>query len=229
MNKKHIAEVQIKFEQDELNDLDKFVSIIRDKTSESLVTKTVKDMYGVTPSEMTWEERINFASEIENEKIVILSGLTIKAERTEGTIDYQSSELSDMLKASAVLEIMGFERLSRQMRKRYGEMLVETLMGGLRQLEHAKKVISEDRRKARKGKTNRHRITALKIASDTWGKYPNASLAGLSEDIYFHLKKLWKDVPVVGTVEKWLKESGLNPDVRPKNRNFELILLTDGE
>ena len=54
------------------------------------------------------------------------------------------------------------------------------------------------------------------------------SLAGLSEDIYSYLKKSWKDVPVAGTVEKWLKESGLNPDVKPKNRNFELI-ISEGE
>ena len=173
MSKKHIAEVEIKFEQDELSNLDKFVSIIRDKTSESLVAKTVNDIYGVTPSKMTWEEKINLSSEIENEKIVIQSGLTIKAEGIDKALNYQSPELSDMLKVSAILEIMGFERLSKQMRKRYGEMLVETLLGGLRQVEYAKNIISEDRRKARKGKTNRHHAIALKIASDTWVKYPN--------------------------------------------------------
>ncbi|WP_227525787.1 hypothetical protein [Klebsiella pneumoniae] len=91
-----------------------------------------------------------------------------------------------------------------------------------------RKVISEDRSKARKGKTNRHQPTALRIAADTWDKYPHASLAGLSEDIYSYLRKSWKDVPVAGTVEKWLKESGLNPDVKPKNRNFELI-ISEGE
>ncbi|WP_214241147.1 hypothetical protein [Raoultella ornithinolytica] len=228
MSKNNITEVNIEFDPEDLEDLNKFVSMIRDKTAESFITKTVQDMYGITPSKMTLEERLNFAAEIENEKIVVSSGMSISAGDVNKTLNYDNSDMSDVLKASAILEVMGFERLANQMRKRYGEMFVERLMGSLRQIEYAKKVISEDRSKARKGKTNRHQPTALRIAADTWDKYPHASLAGLSEDIYSYLRKSWKDVPVAGTVEKWLKESGLNPDVKPKNRNFELI-IPEGE
>ncbi|MBA0208184.1 hypothetical protein [Pectobacterium brasiliense] len=228
MSKNNITEVNVEFSSEDLDDLNKFVSMIRDKTAESLITKTVQNMYGITPSKMTLEERLNFAAEIENKEIVVSSGMSISVEDVNKTLNYENSDMSDMLKASAILEVMGFERLANQMRKRYGEMFVETLMGSLRQIEHAKKVISEDRSKARRGKTNRHYVTALKIAADTWARYPHASLAGLSEDIYSYLRKSWKDVPVAGTVEKWLKESGLNPDVKPKNRNFELI-ISEGE
>lgn len=85
-----------------------------------------------------------------------------------------------------------------------------------------------EKSKARKGKTNKHYDEALCIARNTWNKYPNASVAGLSEEIYSHLRSKWNDAPVSDTVKTWLKESGLNPDVKPKNRNFKL-LLTKGE
>ncbi|ENP2075220.1 hypothetical protein ACDA36_004130 [Klebsiella michiganensis] len=85
-----------------------------------------------------------------------------------------------------------------------------------------------EKSKAKKGKTNKHYDEALSIAKNTWGKYPNASLAGLSEEIYAHLRSNWNGVPVSDTVKTWLKESGLNPDVKPKNRNFKLVLTGEG-
>lgn len=81
-----------------------------------------------------------------------------------------------------------------------------------------------ERSKAKKGKTNRHHAEVISIAKNTWTKYPNASLAGVSEEIYTHLRSKWNDVPVSDTVKTWLKDSGLNPDVKPKNRNFKLVL-----
>ncbi|EHA2523210.1 hypothetical protein JT965_003854 [Salmonella enterica] len=81
-----------------------------------------------------------------------------------------------------------------------------------------------EKSKAKKGKTNRHHSEVLSIAGETWKKYPNASLAGVSEEIYTHLRSKWNDVPVSDTVKTWLKDSGLNPDVKPKNRNFKLVL-----
>lgn len=97
------------------------------------------------------------------------------------------------------------------------------MMKEVREEAKAKKIISADRSKAKKGKTNRHQSVALEIATRTWEKYPNASLAGLSQEIYTHLRIKWNDVPVVGTIEKWLKESGRNPDVKPKNRAFKIV------
>ena len=85
-----------------------------------------------------------------------------------------------------------------------------------------------EKSKAKKGKTNRHHSVVLSIAGETWKKYPNASLAGVSEEIYTHLRSKWNDVPVSDTVKTWLKDSGLNPDVKPKNRNFKLV-LTKGD
>ncbi|HDZ0391585.1 TPA: hypothetical protein RRS91_003565, partial [Klebsiella pneumoniae] len=87
-----------------------------------------------------------------------------------------------------------------------------------------KKVISEDRSKAKKGKTNKHQSAALAIARKTWEQYPTASLAGLSEEIYSYLRNKYNGVPVAGTVKIWLKESGLNPNVKPKNREFKLVI-----
>lgn len=62
------------------------------------------------------------------------------------------------------------------------------MMKEVREEAKAKKIISADRSKAKKGKTNRHQSVALEIATRTWEKYPNASLAGLSQEIYTHLE-----------------------------------------
>lgn len=86
-----------------------------------------------------------------------------------------------------------------------------------------------ERSKAKKGKTNRHHSEVISIAKNTWAKYPNASLAGLSEEIYTHLRSKWNDVPVSDTVKTWLKDSGLNPDVKPKNRQFKLVVNEERE
>lgn len=133
-----------------------------------------------------------------------------------------------ILKAAIITDLIGCLDLRNNLMVLFNSMVVNAHNSKAMDIFKKKKVISEDRSLAKKGKTNRHYATAIKIAADTWDKYPNASLAGLSEDISAHLRKAWKDVPVAGTVEKWLKDSGLNPAIKPKNRNYELI-VSDGE
>ncbi|QOI56579.1 hypothetical protein [Rouxiella badensis] len=88
---------------------------------------------------------------------------------------------------------------------------------------YANMKIREDKSKAKKGKTNRHKAMVLKIASKTWGSYPNASLGGMQDEIYAHIRAKWNDCPTSETVRKWLKDSGLNPVYDSKNRDFKLI------
>lgn len=133
-----------------------------------------------------------------------------------------------IVKAAIISDLIGCLDLRNDLMVLFSSMVENAHNSKAMDIFKKKKVISEDRSLAKKGKTNRHHAAAIKIAADTWGKYPNASLAGLSEDISAHLRKSWKDVPVAGTVEKWLKDSGLNPVVKPKNRNYELIIL-EGE
>ena len=45
MSKNNITEVNIEFGPEDLEDLNKFVSMIRDKTAESFITKTVQVRY----------------------------------------------------------------------------------------------------------------------------------------------------------------------------------------
>lgn len=129
-----------------------------------------------------------------------------------------------VLKAYFCADISGCDNLKRDLFKLYTKMIVNSYHSKATAIFTKSKIISEDRSKAKKGKTNRHQSAALAIACSTWEKYPNASLAGLSQEIYTHLVVKWNDVPVVGTIEKWLKESGFNPDVKPKNRNFKLVI-----
>lgn len=214
----------MEFGPDEAADLNNFVSQLRDKVAESFIKNTVCDLLNITPAQMSLEERLSFASDIENEKIVVSSNIIIDSEEMSNVLDYKDSGLSDILKSAAILEVMGFERLAVQMRRRYAELFIETLMSGVREEAYTKKIISEDRSKAKKGKTNKHHTEALRIAKDTWDKYPNASLAGLTEEIYAHLHRKWNDLPVAGTIKTWLQDSGMNPDVKPKNRNFKLVV-----
>ncbi len=222
-----MQKTKIDFDLSDFDDLNSFLDMLRDRLADSFAGKTVYELLGISPARMTLSEKLDLSSKVENDTIIVSSNIFIQSEEMAKEFDIQNSGIQDLMKSAAVLEIMGFERLAKQMRKLYAESLAEMFMSNVREEEFAKQVISQDRSKARKGKTNRHHNAALKIAADTWAKYPHASLAGLSEDIYSHLRKKWNDVPVAGTVEKWLKESKLNPDVKPKNRNYELIVIDE--
>ncbi|MGQ7742648.1 hypothetical protein ACUNDQ_00260 [Pectobacterium brasiliense] len=215
---------KIDFGPDDVIDMNDFVTFIRERVSEPFAESSVCHSLGFFPAKMSLEEKLSTASDIENGSIVVSSNIFISSDEMSEMFDFKNSGLSDLIKSAAIHELIGFERLAKQMRKRYAELFIEMLMAGVRKEADAKKVISEDRRKAKAGKTNRHKENAIKISRDTWALYPNASLAGLASEIYTHLRSKWNDAPVVGTIEGWLKESGLNPTVKPKNRSFKLVI-----
>lgn len=88
--------------------------------------------------------------------------------------------------------------------------------------------IREDKSRAGKGKTSRHKETALIIAKDTWSIYPNASLAGMASEIYVYLHQQWVDAPEMETIKRWLKAEKIAPDVKVKNKNFKLVINKEG-
>lgn len=94
--------------------------------------------------------------------------------------------------------------------------------------KHTENYIKNEKSKAKKGKTNRHHDSALKIAMCTWYKYPNASLAGMTEEIHAHLRSKWNDTPAAETIKSWLKKSNLYPNAKPKNRDFKLVINEEG-
>ncbi|EJQ1718021.1 hypothetical protein R2X83_003746 [Salmonella enterica] len=94
--------------------------------------------------------------------------------------------------------------------------------------KHTEIYIKNEKITARKGKVNRHHDSALKIAMNTWAKYPNASLAGMTEEIHAYLRSKWNDTPTTETIKSWLKKSNLYPDAKPKNRDFKLIINEEG-
>ncbi|EMD4710517.1 hypothetical protein VQ335_000078 [Salmonella enterica] len=111
------------------------------------------------------------------------------------------------------------------------DVLMATMMalsvGGLME-KHTEIYIKNEKIAARKGKVNRHHGSALKIAMNTWVKYPNASLAGMTEEIHAYLRSKWNDTPTAETIKSWLKKSNLYPDAKPKNRDFKLIINEEG-
>lgn len=215
---------EINFDVNYLKDMNEFVNVLRDNISHSFSEKTICEQLGVSPARMTLNERLSFSSEIENDRVVVSSNVFIQSEEISEAFDYKGSGLHGLIKSAAILEVLGFERLAKQMRKLYSELLTETLMAEVREDAYAKKIISEDRSKAGKGNTSRHKEVALRIAKDTWMEYPNASQAGMIDELFAYFRKDRNDNPSSGAIRDWLTQSGLNPGGKGKNRNFKLII-----
>ncbi|EIV9521624.1 TPA: hypothetical protein ACPZ1K_001773 [Enterobacter hormaechei subsp. xiangfangensis] len=219
-------------------------NIMSDEDAEALANSLLKDEKGVfneinnlfvSASKKYWSnaERLSDLPLEQHDKILnhareLQTSFNSKEHVNSVLHGIYGENASTIVKAAIIADLIGCLDLRNDLMVVFGSMVENAHNSKAMDIFKKKKVISEDRSLAKKGKTNRHHATAIKIAADTWGKYPNASLAGLSEDISAHLRKAWKDVPVAGTIEKWLKDSGLNPAVKPKNRNYELIIL-EGE
>lgn len=133
-------------------------------------------------------------------------------------------EYEDIHKAIRALYIMGFRELSATVHKMaISSSILKCYEEELADIKHQikqKKITS----KGGKGRTSRHKDTALKIAADTWGNVPNASMESLSVKIYEYLNQKYRGVPVPGTIKVWLKESGLNPNQSPKVKDYEVVV-----
>lgn len=131
-----------------------------------------------------------------------------------------------LIKAALIADLVGCLEIRNDLMSLFNCMQENAIASKAINLYKRKKVISEDRSKAKKGKRNRHYDKVLDIARDTWKLYPNASVSGMGEEIWLHLRKDWNDTPAIGTIQEWLKNSGITTDVDPSNRNrdFKLIL-----
>ncbi|HBQ1178034.1 hypothetical protein MKX24_25695 [Klebsiella quasipneumoniae] len=219
-------------------------NIMSDEDAEALANSLLKDEKGVfneinnlfvSASKKYWSnaERLSDLPLEQHDKILnhvreLQTSFNSKEHVNSVLHGIYGENAATIVKAAIIADLIGCLDLRNDLMVVFGSMVESAHNSKAMDIFKKKKVISEDRSSAKKGKTNRHHAAAIKIAADTWSKYPNASLAGLSEDISAHLRKSWKDVPVAGTVEKWLKDSGLNPAVKPKNRNYELI-IPEGE
>ncbi|HGY1290195.1 TPA: hypothetical protein ACNUZJ_004989 [Raoultella ornithinolytica] len=219
-------------------------NIMSDEDAEALANSLLKDEKGVfneinnlfvSASKKYWSnaERLSDLPLEQHDKILnhvreLQTSFNSKEHVNSVLHGIYGENAATIVKAAIIADLIGCLDLRNDLMVVFGSMVESAHNSKAMDIFKKKKVISEDRSSAKKGKTNRHHAAAIKIAADTWSKYPNASLAGLSEDISAHLRKSWKDVPIAGTVEKWLKDSGLNPAVKPKNRNYELI-IPEGE
>jgi len=219
-----MRKIEIDFDENDIKDMNGFADMIRDRISHAFSEKTICEQLGVSPARMTLNEKIAFSSEIESDTIIVASNVFIQSDELAEALDYKGSGLQGLLKSAAILEVLGFERLAKQMRKLYSELLTESFMFEVREDAYAKKVISQDRSKAGKGNVSRHKQTALKIAKDTWSEYPNASQGGMTEELYAFFRSKWKDNPGTKAITGWLSKSGLNPDCATKNKKFKLVI-----
>ena len=151
-------------------------------------------------------------------------GMCLKYVNDSDFFNGKHKESEDIHKAIRVLYIMGFRDLSAAVHKMaISSSVLKCYEEELADIKHQikqKKITS----KGGKGRTSRHKDTALKIAADTWGNVPNASMESLSVKIYEYLNQKYRDVPVPGTIKVWLKESGLNPNQSPKVKDYEVVV-----
>ena len=151
-------------------------------------------------------------------------GMCLKHINDSDFFDGSDKEHENIHKAIRALYIMGFRDLSAAVHKMaLVYSISEHYKGDVADIKHQikqKKITS----KGGKGRTSCHKDTALKIAADTWGNVPHASMESLSFKIYEYLNRNYRGVPVPGTIKEWLKASGLNPEQSPKVRDYELVV-----
>lgn len=141
---------------------------------------------------------------------------------------FLGEDISILMRSAVIMDVIGCMQLKKYLTELSSKMAFDTVFANIAMAQEKKETISQDRSNAKKGKTNRHHDSALRIAMDTWDKYPNASLAGMTEEIHAHLHSKWNDTPTAETIKAWLKKSNLYPDAKPKNRNFTLIINEEG-
>ncbi|EAW9424883.1 hypothetical protein CQ15_15965 [Salmonella enterica subsp. enterica] len=141
---------------------------------------------------------------------------------------FLGGDITILIKSAVIMDIIGCMQLKKYLTRLYSKAILNAAFSNIAMAQAKSDLISEDRSKAKKGKTNRHHDSALKIAMNTWDKYPNASLAGMTEEIHAHLRSKWNDTPTAETIKSWLKKSNLYPDAKPKNRDFKLIINEEG-
>ncbi|MBS3890248.1 hypothetical protein [Serratia marcescens] len=159
--------------------------------------------------ELPLEERYSWAMKLINDK---------------DFFNGKDGESEGIHKAIRVLYLLGFRELAAAVDmmavdysvSKYYQPKIEDIQA---QIKH-KKMTS----KGGKGRTSRHKDIALQIAEKTWHETPGASMASLSKKIHAYLDRKHTDVPETETIEKWLKDSGLNPNISPKVRNYDLVV-----
>lgn len=179
------------------------------------------DMSNFSKIFMDFDERYSNFSPIERAQVLAGMFSEIRENKVVNDGNVEEQSVYALCFAHYALKAMGCDAWAEK---------ITSLIPIVRGLEFGssafvKSKISEEKSKARKGKCNRHKPRALEIAINTWSAYPNASLSGMRDEIYAHLRDEWNDCPASGTINDWLKDSGLNPpNDGVKNRNFGLIL-----
>lgn len=133
-------------------------------------------------------------------------------------------KLVSILKAAFIADAIGCLSIRNDLLCRFNEGVVDLFNSKAVNLYNKKKVISEDRSKAGKGNTSPYKEIALKIASDTWLKYPDASQAGMIDELFAYFRRDRNDNPSSGAIRGWLSQSGLRPSGKGKNRQFKLVI-----
>lgn len=162
--------------------------------------------------------------EIINEAMALQSSFKTKDDINAILYGHYGENTATIVKAAMIADLIGCLDLRNDLLVLFGSMIDNAHNSKAISLYEKKKVIREDRSKAGKGNTSRHKETALKIAKDTWEKYPNASQNGMAEELFSYFRGKWKDNPGTKAITGWLAASGMNPDCKPKSRKFDLII-----
>lgn len=179
------------------------------------------DVFG---SEATNTHSKMSADEIIKECIRLDNKMSQDSSLNDFTQAIHGEEIDTLIKASIILNVIGCTSMRDKLKSVFLSMISQKFYSKAISSYNKKIIISEDRRKAGKGNASPHKGVALKIAKDTWDKYPNASQEGMTDELFMYFRTKWNDNPASGAIRGWLSDSKLNPDVKPKNRKFKLII-----
>ncbi|WP_350441484.1 hypothetical protein, partial [Proteus mirabilis] len=132
---------------------------------------------------------------------------------------FYESGLSDLIKSAAIHEVMGFERLAKQLRIRYAKLFTEIMYQSIRSDTVEKEIISNVNKAKASKPRNSYYDEVMAVIKLTWEKYPCASKTGLINALCFH----YHEKVSRNTLSNWVSKSGMQPDRPKKYLSFELV------
>ncbi|BEN27600.1 hypothetical protein SMKC032_36950 [Serratia marcescens] len=134
--------------------------------------------------------------------------------------NFKRDEYGDLYTGAFVLEILGFEELSFNIRR-----FVNSNLGIIENKEALSalvknEAISESQREKASKPRNKYYEEVMSVIVNTWGKYPGASQTRLHQALVIHYDG--KVSP--NSLLKWIKASGAKPPKPKKHTDFKLVL-----
>ncbi|EPL1173047.1 hypothetical protein [Morganella morganii] len=201
------------------SDLNSFVDTLSSWFEDNYSNASVCEMLGIEYSELSLQDKLILSSEIESAEISGEMVLAIVHGGGRTAIKIDDSNLSFLAKSSAIHEMLGFEKLAKQMRMKYANLIMELTLKDIRAKAIEEKIISKVNKTKASKPRNPYYSEVMSVIKCTWEKYPCASKTGLIDALFFHYRgKVSRN-----TLLNWVNKSGFQPGKPKKYSSFELV------